>query len=74
MKTPCTFCEDRYVGCHAECFAWKVYSASVKKKREKELEAKREDISFFGYQADKAKKQYSKKMAKFVSERKRRRK
>lgn len=48
--------------------------AQEKRKREKELEGKREDATFFGYQADKAKRQYSKRMAKFVSERKRRRK
>lgn len=75
MKNPCSpYCEDRVAGCHSDCFAWNVYSAGMKKKREKELEAKKEDTGYYGYQSDKAKAQYSKQKVALMFKMKRRRK
>lgn len=46
----------------------------MKKKREKELEAKKEDTGYYGYQSDKAKAQYSKQKVALMFKMKRRRK
>ena len=35
MKVPCHNCEDRHVGCHAECERYKEYAAECHKRREK---------------------------------------
>ena len=45
MTCPCGVCEERFVGCHAKCEAYKAWDAERWKKREAEYRQRnREDL------------------------------
>ena len=45
MTCPCGICEERFVGCHAKCEAYKAWDAEKWKQREEEYRKRnREDM------------------------------
>ena len=45
MKAPCKDCQDRHVGCHADCERYQAYAKVFEAAREKR--AKRNDVDYF---------------------------
>lgn len=43
MTCPCAVCEERFVGCHAECEAYKAWDAEQWQRREAEIQQRRRE-------------------------------
>lgn len=41
MKVPCKNCNDRHIGCHSKCEAYKEYTVQVKAVNEAEYNSKK---------------------------------
>ena len=54
---PCAVCEERFVGCHAQCEAYKDWDAEQWKRREAEIQQRRREALLDSAKTDAIRKQ-----------------